>query len=170
MENNKTNQGAGGNDNANRTEDQDYITLDMPEVKDIPGQEHVKVPNIREMQDTTISSADEEGEGVLDDLNTEEEDDDNNADVTGSDVSNQEKELLKKSIAHQRNGESWDVEGITLDEKDDDGELLNEQSIRNSLSGEDLDVPGADLDDDNENIGEEDEENNMYSQSQRDDQ
>ncbi|HKP31214.1 MAG TPA: hypothetical protein VJT83_00725 [Chitinophagaceae bacterium] len=45
------------------------FTIDMPEVKDIPGQEHIHPPVIREMQDTTISSADEEGEGILDDLN-----------------------------------------------------------------------------------------------------
>src|SRR6478752_1468939 len=42
--------------------------IDMPEVKDIPGQEHVRVPRMREMEDITISSADEEGEGFLDAL------------------------------------------------------------------------------------------------------
>ena len=41
----------------------------MPEVKDIPGQEHVHPPRMREMEDTTSSSAGEEGEGILDDLN-----------------------------------------------------------------------------------------------------
>ena len=50
---------------------QEEFTIDMPEVKDIPGQEHIHPPVIREMQDTTISSADEEGEGILDDLNKE---------------------------------------------------------------------------------------------------
>src|SRR5206468_11809336 len=50
-------------------------TIDMPEVKDIPGQEHVRAPRVREMEDTTISSADEEGAGLLDDLNGEEADD-----------------------------------------------------------------------------------------------
>ena len=50
---------------------QEEFIIDMPEVKDIPGQEHIHPPVIREMQDTTISSADEEGDGILDDLNKE---------------------------------------------------------------------------------------------------
>jgi len=44
--------------------EQDEATLDLPEVKDIPGQENILVPKMREMSDTTISSADEEGAGV----------------------------------------------------------------------------------------------------------
>ena len=47
----------------------DEATIDMPEVRDIPGQEHVHVPPLGELADTTASSADEEGEGLLDDLN-----------------------------------------------------------------------------------------------------
>ena len=35
-------------------------TIDLPEVKDIPGQEFVHVPSLGELADTTISSADEE--------------------------------------------------------------------------------------------------------------
>src|ERR1700730_15642175 len=65
-------------------------TIDMPEVKDIPGQEHVRAPRMREMADTTISSADEEGEGVLDELDAEEDDDlikmGTEADVTQTDI------------------------------------------------------------------------------------
>src|SRR5215203_4876306 len=53
----------------------DEGTIDMPEVKDIPGQEHIHVPALGELADTTISSADEEGAGLLDELNGEEEDD-----------------------------------------------------------------------------------------------
>ena len=40
-------------------------TIDLPEVKDIPGQENVHVPELREMADTTISSDDEEGVGIF---------------------------------------------------------------------------------------------------------
>ena len=47
-----------------------------------------------------------------------------------------------------------------LDQRDEDGELLNEKT---DLSGKDLDVPGSEEDDANEEIGEEDEENNPYS-------
>jgi hypothetical protein len=36
----------------------DEATLDLPDVKDIPGQEFVHPPNLREMADTTISSDD----------------------------------------------------------------------------------------------------------------
>lgn len=54
----------------------DETTIDMPEVKDIPGQEHVHVLPLGELADTTISSDDEEGVGILDELNDEEEDDD----------------------------------------------------------------------------------------------
>lgn len=38
-----------------------------------------------------------------------------------------------------------------------------EETWREDKVGDDLDVPGAELDDDEENIGEEDEENNIYS-------
>jgi len=34
--------------------------IDLPDVSDIPGQEHVHVPPIGELADTTISSDDEE--------------------------------------------------------------------------------------------------------------
>lgn len=46
----------------------------MPEVKDIPGQEHIRPPRIREMMDITVASSGDEGMGLLDDLNKEEED------------------------------------------------------------------------------------------------
>jgi hypothetical protein len=135
--------------------------IDMPEVKDIPGQEHIQVPRFREMEDVTISSADEEGDGILDDLNTatdtDTEDEDSNVTAT-------EKKLLRKSAGHQPTDETKDFEEMALDDKDNDGELLNEKGIRQDRSGEDLDIPGTDLDDDDENIGEEDEENNTYSQ------
>ena len=138
--------------------------IDMPEVKDIPGQEHVNAPQFIEMQDVTISSAGEEGDGILDDLNT----DDQTIITRSSDLTKEEKKLLKKSAGHPSTEETEDFKNIALDDRDDDGELLNEKGIKQDRSGEDLDTPGADLDDDDENIGEEDEENNVYSQSQRD--
>ena len=72
-------------------------TMDMPEVKDIPGQENIRPPQFREMQDITISSADEEGVGILDNLNEDEEPVPGNS----SDVTRGEKRLLKKSAGHQ---------------------------------------------------------------------
>lgn len=53
----------------------------------------------------------------------------------------------------------------SLDNMDEDGDNLNEMGIAEDKSGEELDVPGAEDDDENESIGEEDEENNGYSQA-----
>ena len=136
-------------------DNQKEITIDMPEVKDIPGQEHVKPPRMREMADTTISSADEEGEGILDDLNEEETTDDN------TNITPQEKQLLEQSDRPVTD-ETKDLINLALD-KIDDEDVPNEKS--NPLDmGEDLDIPGSELDDDDEELGEEDEENNNYSQ------
>lgn len=44
--------------------------INLPDVSDIPGQEHIHVPSLGELSDTTISSDDEEGEDVFDDKNT----------------------------------------------------------------------------------------------------
>lgn len=41
------------------------VVMDLPDVKDIPGQEHIHVMPMGELADTTISSADEEGEEYL---------------------------------------------------------------------------------------------------------
>lgn len=140
----------------NKTQEQDII-LDMPEVKDIPGQEHIKPPRIKEMMDTTISSADEEGEGILDDLNKE--DDDDTITAGNSNVSRQEKKLLSDTD-RPITDETEDLEKLALDKIDDDEDV--EQGDPTDM-GEDLDVPGSELDDDAEDIGEEDEENNSYS-------
>ena len=45
----------------------DEATIDLPDVKDIPGQEFVHAPPLGELGDSTISSDDEEGKGLLDD-------------------------------------------------------------------------------------------------------
>jgi hypothetical protein len=41
-------------------------TIDLPEVKDIPGQEFVHTAPMGMLSDTTISSDDEEGKGLFD--------------------------------------------------------------------------------------------------------
>ena len=46
-------------------------TIDLPDVKDIPGQKNIHVPELREMADTTISSDDEEGVGIFDEDDAE---------------------------------------------------------------------------------------------------
>lgn len=132
----------------------DNATLDLPEVRDIPGQEHIKVAPLGDLADITISSDDEEGKGILDEVPITSKE----SDAT---VTEEEKDLLDASAEY----DSDDEDEIRLrralpDNKDSDGELLNES---NDLSGDDLDVPGAELDDSDENLGEEDEENNPYS-------
>ena len=135
----------------------DEATLDLPEVKDIPGQEHVRPFLPAEMADTTISSADEEGSGLLD-TETEE---DIIADKA-SDVTKTERELLKRSSESMASKEDEQWRESELDKTDDDGTPLNEKT---NYSGSDLDVPGSEDDDANENIASEDEENNPYSLS-----
>ena len=131
----------------------DEGTLDLPEVKDIPGQEHVRPLPPGEMADTTISSEDEEANKLL---NTDEDillDKDLN-------VTNTERDLLQRSSESMATLDDEQLNAATLDNTDDEGEKLNESS---DISGKDLDVPGSDEDNANEEIGEEDEENNSYS-------
>jgi hypothetical protein len=140
-----------------KQEEDKTITINMPEVKDIPGQEHVRPPRMREMEDTTAASDSEEGKGILDDLNRDDEDiitDDK------TNVSRTEKELLAKAD-RPIDKETKNVNATRLD-KTDGEDALNESSNTWDM-GEDLDVPGAELDDENEELGEEDEENNPYS-------
>jgi hypothetical protein len=140
-----------------KPENNKEIKIDMPEVKDIPGQEHVRPPRMREMEDTTASSAGEEGEGILDDLN---EEDSLDIDQTESNVTRTEKRLLKEAD-RPVSDETKDVKNAMVD-KTDGEEKLNEEGDTFDM-GEDLDVPGSELDDEDEELGEEDEENNSYS-------
>ncbi len=131
----------------------DEGTLDLPEVKDIPGQEHIHVPKMNEFADTTISSDDEEGKNIFDN-----EDEIENS---SSNVTKGEKKALKDAAEKNINiKDEQNLEQARLDTKDDEGESLNEKT---DVSGHDLDVPGSEQDDANEEIGEEDEENNSYS-------
>ena len=129
-------------------------TFDLPDVKDIPGQEHVHVPNVGEFADTTISSSDEEGEDVWSEEEIKED---------SSNVSNVEKEMLEESANDMPTKDERQLREAALDSTDNEGEPLNEKDSFNAISGSDLDVPGAEADDSDEAIGEEDEENNPYS-------
>ena len=180
---------------------QEQTTLELPDVKDIPGQENIKVPDFKEMADTTISADDEEGVGLFNDADNDDatnerigsaktlneddliidedddaaeesldkeddldgEDDDLNIDDDSvdedSDVSEDEKIALERS----EDTDTYDNEDAfssELDDTDFDGEKLNEDD---DISGKDLDVPGEEDDDADEEIGEEDEENNLFS-------
>ena len=130
----------------------EVTSIKIPDVEDIPGQENVHPTFDGQYGDTTITSADEEGEGLW-----KEEDDileDNN-------ISDLEENLLDNSgtaIPDDAN-----LAGAALDVTDDDGDELNELGMVQKVSGSDLDLPNSHLNLNDEEIGEEDEENNNYS-------
>jgi hypothetical protein len=134
------------------------MNMNLPDVKDILGQEHVHEVPLGDLADTTISSDDEEGTDIPG--FNDEQDEDITSD-TSVNVSQQEKDLLDE--AGTAIPDDQQLKQARLDNEDQEGEPLNEGS--NSYSGVDLDVPGAEDDDANEEIGEEDEENNDYSLS-----
>jgi len=135
-------------------------TIDLPEVGDIPGQENVKPPRLTEYSDTTASSAGEEGDRIF---NPQNKDDSDLGIVMGNeaDVTPDERSMLGSLDRRRADSEDESLITAELDNKDEDGTLLNERN--GDLSGEDLDVPGSEEDDDDEALGEEDEENNEYS-------
>lgn len=135
-------------------------TIDMPEVKDIPGQENIHAAPLRGLQDLTISSDDEEGKGVTDSLNSTEEDDPLIITGTDTDISSEEVMMLERMEGFEATTDNENLTIATLDQTDDEGDKLN---VSEDLSGSDLDVDAAAQDDKMEQIGEEDEENNLYS-------
>jgi hypothetical protein len=140
-------------------------SMELPEVKDIPGQEHVHVPPLGELADTTASSDDEEGAGLLDDLNGDDS-------VTNDDtnVTNTERTLLDRA-ANETPGDEGasDLRRARLDSVDEDGDILNEKGFGYDNTGVDLDVPGSEDDDTAEGAGNEDEENNAYTDDKNSD-
>ena len=108
------------------------------------------------MADTTISSADEEGDALF------EEEDVDYARGTEADVSSEEREALGNDDYMPTRDEN-NLRVARMDNVDFQGEPLNERSFGEERSGKDLDVPGTSMDNRNEDIGEEDEENNEYS-------
>ena len=137
--------------------------LDLPDVKDIPGQENIIPAPMGDLSDVTISSADEEGDELFDEDIDEDIDHEND-----SNVSAEEKNDLRISVNDKPTTDDANLRNAALDNTDDDGTPLNEGSFKNNISGTDLDIPGATDDDEDEDIGEDDEENNDYSLSDDD--
>ncbi len=137
------------------------VIIDLPDVSDIPGQENIVVPAIGEMQDSTISSDDEEGLGLFGDDDADEDTDL----VMGNeaDVSSTERTLLKRADEDMPLEDDPSLREAELDKTDNEGDKLNEGSSATDVSGGDLDMSGVDEDDKMEDEGEEDEENNDYS-------
>ena len=104
--------------------------IELPDVEDIPGQEHIKPPYFKEYVDTTIASDGEEGLSVF----TQEDEDSN--------VSESERILLQESASQSPGDEEEeDVKIISLDRTDNEGAILNEGNLMTDRFGEDLDLP-----------------------------
>lgn len=139
--------------------------IDLPDVKDIPGQEFVNAPVLGELADTTISSTDEEGESVFG------QDDRVNA-APGSadfDVRPDELEALRDTTYMPTRDED-NLRQARMDNVDFQGEPLNEESFGEgqSLSGAGLDIPDAVDETATDALGQGDEENKYYSQEDTD--
>jgi hypothetical protein len=143
---------------------QDEAYMEIPEMKDIPGQEHIHNAGVPgELADTTISSDDEEGVRDGKDLLADDGDEDleivmgTEADITKDDLA-----LLGDRDQDMDMGEDELAGKAELDDTDNEGDLLNESG--SDRSGKDLDVPEADEGDaEMDEMGEGDEENNYYS-------
>jgi hypothetical protein len=131
--------------------------INLPDVKDIPGQEFVNTPRTGMLDDTTISSADEEGTGVFD-----LDDSEDLTPGTEGDVSRAQRKALEHTDYMPTQDEDNLMEA-RMDSLDFQNEPLDEKGFGEVRTASDLDVPGSENDDRNENIGEEDEENNDYS-------
>lgn len=131
--------------------------IDLPDVKDIPGQEFVHVPALNSLGDTTTASDDEEGRDVFD-L------DDSEGFVPGTeaDVSRDQRKALEQTDYMPTRDED-NLVRARMDNADFENEPLEEKGFGEIKTASDLDVPGSENDDLDENIGEEDEENNDYS-------
>ncbi|GEO08505.1 hypothetical protein [Segetibacter aerophilus] len=137
------------------------VIIDLPDVSDIPGQENIVVPNIGEMQDTTISSDDEEGLGLFGD---DEGDEDTDLVMgTEADVSETEQTMLKRADEDMPDEDDPLLRQAELDNTDDEGDVLNEGSLATDVGGGDLDTATNEEDLDNDALGQGDEENASYS-------
>jgi hypothetical protein len=144
-------------------------SIDMPEVRDIPGQEHIRAPRLGELADETASSADEEGDDVLAPLDRAEGDDirmDNRSNVTAE-------ERADLAMMGRDGADDKPLRTGLLDSTDEDGTPLNEKSFgegrNDEVSADDLDIPGMEEEEEDEAPGEEDEENDGYSLSKNED-
>ncbi|HXB42663.1 MAG TPA: hypothetical protein VNV85_01330 [Puia sp.] len=111
---------------------QEHTIIQLPDVEDIPGQEYIKVPLFKEFVDITIASDGDEGVGIFDQERLE------------SDLSENERSLLH-ACASQTPGDvdEKDINIISLDKNDNEGDPLNEGNLLTDRFGEDLDLPEA---------------------------
>ena len=132
--------------------------IDLPDVKDIPGQEFVNTPPVGALGDTTISSADEEGASVFD------RSDDRDLRKTGSsaDVGRDERRALEQ-IDYMPTTDEDNLQNARMDNTDFQNEPLNEKSFVEVRTGRDLYFPGITDETRTDALGQGDEENKYYS-------
>jgi hypothetical protein len=121
--------------------------INLPDVEDIPGQENIRPPRLKEFEDTTISSADEEGDELWDESKILSGDEEN--------VSEVERELLRKAANNNIGSEDEELKKAIPDTTDADGDPLNETFSYKDLSAKDLDIPDDFEDDEDEELGKE---------------
>ena len=106
----------------------DHGTMDLPELIDIPGQENINPASLVPPGDTTISSADEEGDKIFGD-----QEDESSAGIT----------RLENGLLNQSFNQPYDADlpvgTISLDDRDAEGDRLEESGPEQDLFGEDLD-------------------------------
>ena len=138
------------------------IIMDLPDVKDIPGQEFIHAPNFGEMADVTISSADEEGENI-EGLNDDDGDVDNDTASNGNSIGHDESIGLADDNYMPTKDEDA-LRQARMDNADYDGDELNEGSFGIVETSSDLDVPGNTGDYGSKgNVNASDEENKSFS-------
>jgi hypothetical protein len=106
----------------------DLAILDLPEIKDIPGASRSKKTGTWTADNETFSSADEEGDELLEEQKN----------PVDTDISPLEKELLNDAF-----DPSYDIDlpiqSLALDDRDNEGDLLEEAGQNKDLFGKDLD-------------------------------
>jgi hypothetical protein len=138
----------------------DNTSIELPDVKDIPGQEFVHAPPMGAFADTTASSADEEGESVFED---DEEDETDIVLGTEADITAEDKIILETAEDYMPTQDEEKLQQATMDHTDVQGEELNEQSFGENRTGSDLDIPNNTDETRTTSMGQGDEENKYYS-------
>jgi len=126
-------------------------TIDLPDVKDIPGQEFVNAAPAGILRGSTASSSDEEGRGIF------EHGEGNEFDVTAED------RAVLEDTEYMPTTDEDNLRRASLDNTDFSGEALNEKGFGEEISGADLDVPEEEETTDSDLDGQGDEENKYYS-------
>jgi len=137
------------------------IIMDLPDVKDIPGQEFVHVPPLGELADITIASADEEGANIIG-LNDDDGDAEDDTSGGGNNISRDERRTLADDNYMPTRDEN-NLRKARMDDVDFDGEPLNQGSFGTVQTDKDLDIPGSGNDSRIDSIAQGDEENKGYS-------